>query len=375
MTRPVEAQPPEECVPIEWTAAGTIRLLDQTRLPGEEVYLECRSVGEVVQAIRTLQVRGAPAIGIAAAMGLALGAQGLDARTVPGFLAALEALGAELTAARPTAVNLAWAVQRLLRLARQAQDRSIPEIRAALVAEACALRTEDLAANRALGRQGQGLLPDPCRILTHCNAGGLATAGYGTALGVIRAAVEAGKRVRVWVDETRPLLQGARLTAWELTRLGIPATLITDSMAGWLMQRGEVDAVVVGADRIARNGDVANKIGTYGLAVLARAHAIPFYVAAPISTLDLALADGSGIPIEERAAEEVTHHGGRRLAPAGIRVFNPAFDVTPAGLVAAIITERGVARPPYPESLPGLAAAAPERRGEAGRGGQGRQGA
>jgi methylthioribose-1-phosphate isomerase len=344
----------DDFVTVEWTPAGTVRLIDQTRLPTEEVYLECRSVDEVAEAIRTMKVRGAPAIGITAAMGLALGAQTIRAAAAE-FQAALEAMASALIRTRPTAVNLAWAVRRLLAVARKARDLPVDEIRAALVAEARAVCEEDLRANRAMGQYGQRLVPDPARILTHCNAGGLATAGYGTAVGVIRAAAEAGKRIAVWVDETRPLLQGARLTAWELRRAGIPATLITDNMTAHFMRQGQVDLVVVGADRIALNGDVANKIGTYGVAVLARAHGIPFYVAAPISTLDLALNDGSAIPIEERAPAEVTHLGGCRLAPEGIRVANPAFDVTPASFVEAIITERGIARAPYEESLPRLA--------------------
>jgi methylthioribose-1-phosphate isomerase len=345
----------DDFVTVEWTPAGTVRLIDQTRLPSEEVYIECRSVDEIAEAIRTMKVRGAPAIGITAAMGLALGAQTIRTTTVAEFQAALEAMASGLIRTRPTAVNLAWAVRRLLAVARKARDLPLGEIRATLVAEARAVCEEDLRANRAMGQHGQSLVPDPARILTHCNAGGLATAGYGTAVGVIRAAAEAGKRVAVWVDETRPLLQGARLTAWELRRAGIPATLITDSMAGHFMCQGQVDLVVVGADRIALNGDVANKIGTYGVAVLARAHGIPFYVAAPISTLDLTLNDGSAIPMEERAPTEVTHVGGRRLAPEGIRVANPAFDLTPASYVEAIITERGIARAPYEESLPRLA--------------------
>jgi methylthioribose-1-phosphate isomerase len=345
----------DDFVTVTWTTSGTIRLIDQTRLPGEEVYIECRTIEEVADAIRTMRVRGAPAIGVTAAMGLALGAQTIRAPRFEDFQAALEGMGRLLTGTRPTAVNLRWAVQRILGLARKSRDLSPVEIKAVLAAEAQAMREEDIQINRAMGRHGQALLPDPSRVLTHCNAGGLATAGYGTAVGVIRAAAEAGKRVMVWVDETRPLLQGARLTAWELTKAGIPATLITDNMAGYFMGRGQVDVVVVGADRIARNGDVANKIGTYGVSLLARAHGIPFYVAAPISTLDLSLNDGSEIPIEERATEEVTHMGGRRLAPEGIRVANPAFDVTPASCVDAIITERGIARAPYDVSLPRLA--------------------
>ena len=345
----------DDFVTVDWNPAGSVRLIDQTRLPGEEVYIECRTVEEVAEAIQTMKVRGAPAIGVTAAMGLALGAQTIQAETFKNFQQALEGMAALLSRTRPTAVNLAWGLRRLLDLAKKSRDLSVPEIKAALIAEARKIREEDIQNNRAMGQHGQTLIPDPARILTHCNAGGLATAGYGTAVGVIRAAAEAGKRIMVWVDETRPLLQGARLTAWELVKTGIPATLIADNMAGSLMGRGQVDVVVVGADRIARNGDVANKIGTYSVALLARAHGIPFYVAAPISTLDLSLADGSQIPIEERAPEEVTHHGGRRLAPQGVRVVNPAFDVTPASCVDAIITERGIAQPPYDVSLPRLA--------------------
>ncbi|HSB79256.1 MAG TPA: S-methyl-5-thioribose-1-phosphate isomerase [Candidatus Methylomirabilis sp.] len=345
----------EDFVTVAWTPSGTIRLIDQTRLPGEEVYIECRTIEEVADAIRTMRVRGAPAIGVTAAMGMALGAQTISPTSFEDFLAELQRMGHLLSATRPTAVNLRWAVQRILELARKSRDLSPAEIKTALVVEAQEMCQEDIRINRAMGQHGQTLVPSPARVLTHCNAGGLATAGYGTAVGVIRAAAEAGKRVMVWVDETRPLLQGARLTAWELQKAGIPATLITDNMAGYFMGRGQVDLVVVGADRIARNGDVANKIGTYGVSLLARAHGIPFYVAAPISTLDLSLTDGSEIPIEERASEEVTHIGGRRLAPAGIRVANPAFDVTPASCVDAIITERGIARAPYDVSLPRLA--------------------
>jgi methylthioribose-1-phosphate isomerase len=345
----------DDFVTIDWAEDGAIRLLDQTRLPLEEVYVVCRTLDEVARAIRTMQVRGAPAIGVAAAMGLAIGSRAIRASTFPPFFAALQDMATQLMGTRPTAVNLAWAVRRLLRTAQGLQHLPTADIPGRLAAEATAIREEDIRANRALGKYGQELIPNPARILTHCNAGGLATAGYGTALGVIRAAAEAGKRIKVWVDETRPLLQGARLTAWELTKAGIPATLITDNMAGHFMQRGEVDVVVVGADRIARNGDTANKIGTYGVAILARAHGIPFYVAAPISTLDLSLNSGSEIPIEERAQEEVTDMGGRRLAPRGMRAANPAFDVTPASYVDGIITERGVARAPYEESLPHLA--------------------
>ena len=342
-------------VTLQWTEDGLIRLLDQTRLPLEEVYVECASVEEIAHAIRTLQVRGAPAIGIAAAMALAMGSRTIRETTLPAFRAELERLADRLIRTRPTAVNLAWAIRRMLRVAHETGNGPLSEIPARLTAEATAMLEEDLRTNRAIGAHGQTVVPDPARVLTHCNAGGLATAGYGTAIGVIRAAVEAGKRVKVWVDETRPLLQGARLTAWELTRAGIPATLITDNMAAHFMQRGDVDLVVVGADRIARNGDTANKIGTYGVAVLARAHGIPFYVAAPISTLDLSLNGGSEIPIEERAQEEVTEMAGRRVAPRGVRAANPAFDVTPASYIDGIITEQGIARSPYEASLPHLA--------------------
>jgi methylthioribose-1-phosphate isomerase len=346
---------PEDFVTIDWAPNGAIRLIDQTRLPLEETYVECHTADDVARAIRTMQVRGAPAIGIAAAMGLALGARTVRASSFEAFYAALDEIGARLLRTRPTAVNLAWAVRRVLRAARAAQDRPVADLPELLAAEATAMREEDVRTNRAIGKYGQDLVPDPARILTHCNAGGLATAGYGTAVGVIRAAAETGKRVKVWVDETRPLLQGARLTAWELARAGIPVTLITDNMAGHFMQRGEVDLVVVGADRIARNGDTANKIGTYGVAVLARAHGIPFYVAAPVSTLDLSLNDGAEIPIEERSPDEVTEMAGRRLAPGGVRAANPAFDVTPAAYIEGIVTERGIAAPPYEESLPRLA--------------------
>ena len=318
-----------------------VRILDQRRLPAAEVWLSLESATEVAEAIRTLAVRGAPAIGVAAAYGLAVEARrGADP-------AALRRSAEVLVRARPTAVNLAWAVGRVSRrLALGAE---------AALAEAHAIRDEDEAACRSIGRLGAPLLPRGARVLTHCNAGALATAGYGTALGVVRAAVESGNPVKVLAGETRPFLQGARLTAWELQRDGIPVTLLTDGMAGWLMARREIDAVVVGADRIAANGDVANKIGTYGLAVLAGHHGLPFYVAAPWSTVDLATADGAAIPIEERSGEEVTVVAGARVAPEGVPARYPAFDVTPAALVTAIVTERGVARAPYPASLAALA--------------------
>ena len=332
-------------------ASGHVRLVDQTRLPGEVVLHECRTAAAVAEAIRTMRVRGAPAIGVAAAYALALGAHEYPGTDPAKFRAHLAAVADEVRATRPTAVNLFWAVGRALEAADSALPRGVPAARDALLEFAERLRDEDVALNREMGRYGATLVPDGAQVLTHCNAGALATAGYGTALGVIRGAVEAGKRVHVYVDETRPFLQGARLTAWELQADGLPLTLITDNMAGYFMAQGKVDLVVVGADRIAANGDVANKIGTYSVAVLAHAHGIPFYVAAPTSTVDLTLPTGDAIPIEERSPEEVTHIAGRRIAPEGIDVANPAFDVTPHRYVAAIITERGVLRPPFGPAL------------------------
>jgi methylthioribose-1-phosphate isomerase len=322
-------------------------LLDQRRLPADEVYIECRAWEDVAEAIRSLAVRGAPAIGVTAAFGVALAGLASKAATFEDLLADLEVALQGLAGTRPTAVNLFWALDRMRRRALEQASRPVVEIRASLVAEAETILEEDIAGNRRLGAHGAELVPDRARILTHCNAGGLATAGYGTALGVVRGAVEAGKRPFVWVDETRPVLQGARLTAWELAKEGIPHTVIADVAAASMMARGEVDLVVVGADRIAANGDTANKIGTYGLAVLAQAHRLPFYVAAPFSTIDPALPDGTAIPIEERDAREVQELAGHRIVPAGSPARNPAFDVTPAGLITAIITERGVFRPPY----------------------------
>ncbi|HEV8662465.1 MAG TPA: S-methyl-5-thioribose-1-phosphate isomerase [Candidatus Methylomirabilis sp.] len=339
---------------LEWTDEGMVRLLDQTRLPEEELYVECRDAAAVAEAIRRMQVRGAPAIGIAAAMGLALGARQSRAAAFEPFYADLCRIAGELAATRPTAVNLSWALERMKQVALKHRDLPVPAITAHLEAEARRLWAQDLEANRAIGRYGEPLLAPGSRVLTHCNAGALATVGYGTALGVVRAAHAAGKGIRVLADETRPFLQGARLTAWELHREGIPVTLVTDGMPPALMARGLVDLVLVGADRIARNGDVANKIGTYGLALACRAHGLPFYVAAPLSTLDPTLESGAAIPIEERSPEEVTTLAGRRIAPAGVPALHPAFDVTPAALVTAIITERGVARPPYTESLAAL---------------------
>ncbi len=330
-------------------------LIDQRRLPDEEVYLRCRDHREVAVAIRDMAVRGAPAIGVTAALGVALGVR-RSAAEGAALDREFEAICAELAATRPTAVNLFWALERMRSVYASTAAQGTLALREALLAEALKLHREDVQACRDLGDLGAALLPDGARVLTHCNAGALATAGYGTALGVIRSAARLGKLRRVLADETRPYLQGARLTAWELMKDGIPVTLIADSMAGHMMARGEVDAIVVGADRIARNGDVANKIGTYTVAVLAREHGLPFYVAAPVSTIDLATATGADIPIEERAPEEVTHHGGKRLAPLGVSVRNPAFDVTPARFVSAIVCERGVVRAPYEASLAALVA-------------------
>jgi methylthioribose-1-phosphate isomerase len=330
-----------------------VSLLDQTRLPLEETYLELRDHRALALAIKTMKVRGAPALGVTGAFGMLLAARENASLPLPAFLDTLDRAGDELVSTRPTAVNLAWGVAQMRTLARSAS--TVAEAIAAVTAGAQQLCDDDVAACRAMGRHGAALLPATVSILTHCNAGALATAGYGSALGVVRAAVEAGKAVRVFADETRPLLQGARLTAWELQRDGIPTTLIADTMAGYLMRRGEIDCVIVGADRIAANGDVANKIGTYQVAVLAKENGLPFYVAAPLSTVDLATPNGDVIVIEERSPDEVTNFGGTRIAPAGISVRNPAFDVTPARYVSAVITERGVARAPYGESLAALA--------------------
>ena len=325
-------------------------MIDQRRLPLTEEYVTCRNYEEVADAIRTMVIRGAPAIGVAAAMGVALGvAQTAD------LDAQFEQICDTLASTRPTAVNLFWAIGRMRKLYESLRGRPLDEIRARLAAEAQQIRLEDIAINQAIGRNGADLVPDGKTVLTHCNAGALATAGYGTALGVIRAAIEAGKKVDVFADETRPFLQGARLTVWELQQDHIPATLITDNMAGHFLKSGRIGCVVVGADRIAANGDVANKIGTYSVAVLAKENSVPFFVAAPISTLDLTLASGDQIPIERRPDAEVTHVFGTAVAPEGTPVENPAFDVTPNRYVTAIITERGVARAPYVESLRKLA--------------------
>ena len=331
---------------IQWTDAGVV-MIDQTRLPREQAFVTCRSYREVADAIRSMVVRGAPAIGVAAAMGVALGVQeGADFDTVCDTLAST----------RPTAVNLFWAIERMRGLRRSLNGASPSDLVGRMIEEAQQIRLEDIAICRAIGRNGAALVPDGKTVLTHCNAGALATAGYGTALGVIRAAVESGKRIDVFADETRPFLQGALLTAWELQEDHIPTTLITDNMAGYFLRSGRIGCVVVGADRIAGNGDVANKIGTYSLAVLAKENGVPFYVAAPVSTFDLTLSSGDAIPIEQRAASEVTHVFGVPVAPENIAVANPAFDVTPARYITAIVCERGIARPPYEESLKRMAA-------------------
>jgi methylthioribose-1-phosphate isomerase len=331
---------------------GALLLIDQTRLPRETVTITCQSHGEVARAIRSMQVRGAPAIGVSAAYGLALAGRVYQGDSVQGFLAHLETAASELRGTRPTAVNLQWAVDRALAQARAAAEtRGVQAGREALVKAADDMADEDVAANKRLGSFGLDLVPQGANVLTHCNAGALATVDYGTALGIVRAAHDAGRAIHVFVDETRPFLQGARLTAWELQQYGVPMTLITDNMAGHFMSRGKVDLVVVGADRIAANGDVANKIGTYSLAVLARENGVPFYVAAPTSTLDLSLASGADIPIEERSATEVVNISGAAIAPEGVAAAHPAFDVTPARLITAIVTEQGVLRPPYPEAL------------------------
>jgi methylthioribose-1-phosphate isomerase len=341
---------------IEWTNDG-VRMIDQTKLPGEEVYVTCPTYQDVADAIRNMVIRGAPAIGVAAAMGVALGIKTSIARNVPELRSELDLIAETLAKTRPTAVNLFWAIQRMRdafenSLSCHHDDREIISlVRVGVEEEAKRILEEDIAMNERMGRYGAALMPDSGTILTHCNAGALATGGYGTALGVIRAAVAAGKKVQVFADETRPFLQGARLTAWELAQDGIPVTLITDSMAGHFMKSGQVQCVIVGADRIAANGDTANKIGTYSVAVLAHENHIPFYVAASISTLDMSLPSGDRIPIEERSSAEVTQLAGVEIAPEGILARHPAFDVTPNRYISGIITERGVARPPYTESL------------------------
>jgi methylthioribose-1-phosphate isomerase len=337
---------------IDWQGDAIV-MVDQRKLPATETYVSCKTAQEVAKAIKAMVIRGAPAIGVAAAMGIALGARRSKATGTKQFATEFQKLCDLMASTRPTAVNLFWAIERMKKVFADAAQGgcSVEEIKQRLEAEARSIHDADVAGCRAMGAFGAELVPREARILTHCNAGALATAGYGTALGVIRAAAEQGKRVAVLADETRPVLQGARLTAWELVKDGIDTTVITDSMAASMMRLGNIDLVIVGADRIAANGDVANKIGTYGVAVLARAHDIPFYVAAPLSTIDLNTPDGSKIPIEERGDREVTHIGPNRVTPEGAHIRNPAFDVTPAKYVNAIITERGIARPPYHESL------------------------
>lgn len=338
---------------IEWTDDGVV-MIDQRLLPTEEIYRVYRTHDEVADAIRTMVIRGAPAIGVAAAMGVALGALNSKAASVPALEAEFEPVCRTIAGTRPTAVNLFWAVDRMRRCFQANKGRSVSELKTILCDEARTICREDVEANQRMGAYGQSLIPDGARVLTHCNAGALATAGFGTALGVVRAAVAEGKNVLVYADETRPFLQGARLTAWELMKDQIPVRLITDNMAGHFMKKGEIDRVIVGADRITANGDVANKIGTYMVAVLAREHGIPFYVAAPISTVDLSLSSGDHIPIEERHPSEVTEIKGARIAPWDVPVANPAFDVTPHHYIHAIITDYGVARPPYETSLRAL---------------------
>jgi methylthioribose-1-phosphate isomerase len=335
---------------LEWTDRG-VRFIDQTKLPTEETYVNCTTYQEVADVIRNMVVRGAPAIGVAAGMGIALGVKNSKAESVGELKGDFDEICEVIGKTRPTAVNLFWAIRRMQQKFEMLRVRPVAQIKQALIEEAQRMHAEDIAINQAMGQHGAALMPASGGVLTHCNAGALATAGYGTALGVIRAAVEGGKKIHVYADETRPFLQGSRLTAWELMKDGIPTTVISDNMSGAMMRRGKIGAVIVGADRIAANGDVANKIGTYTVAVLAKEHNIPFYVAAPISTVDLETSDGSKIPIEQRNPAEVTHIAGKAIAPEGVGVENPAFDVTPAKYVTAIVTERGIARAPYEESL------------------------
>jgi methylthioribose-1-phosphate isomerase len=335
---------------IEWKG-DHVRLLDQRKLPQEIRYLECRDASAVAKAIRNMAIRGAPAIGVAAAMGIALAARKIRSNRPEIFRKKIEEVCNHMGKARPTAINLFWAIDRMRRILDQFHSADVHHLKLNLVQGALQIYEKDLEVNQKIGENGKILIKDGDRVLTHCNAGGLATAGYGTALGVLRAAWTEGKRFHVYVDETRPLLQGSRLTAWELIQEKIPCTVITDNTAGWLMEKGKINLVLVGADRIARNGDTANKIGTYSLAVLANWHDIPFYVAAPTSTFDLNLSSGKDIPIEERAGEEVTHMGGRCVTPGGVKVFNPAFDVTPHSLIEAIITEKGILRKPFEKAV------------------------
>jgi len=335
---------------LEWTDQG-VRFIDQTKLPTEEVYVNCTTHQQVAEVIVTMVVRGAPAIGVAAAMGIALAVKNSKAETVGDLKRDFDAACDVIGKTRPTAVNLFWAIRRMQQKFERVRIRPVAAIKQTLIDEAKRMHAEDIAANQAMGRHGATLMPSEGGVLTHCNAGALATAGYGTALGVIRGAIEQGKKIHVFADETRPFLQGSRLTAWELMKDGIPTTVISDNMAGAMMSKGKIQAVVVGADRIAANGDVANKIGTYSVAILAKEHGIPFYVAAPLSTVDMACPDGSKIPIEQRNRKEVSHIAGKQMVPDGVEIENPAFDVTPAKYVAAIVTEKGIARAPYTVSL------------------------
>src|SRR5437899_3182518 len=335
---------------LEWTKTGVV-FIDQTKLPTEEVYVTCTTHQQVADVIRNMVVRGAPAIGVAAAMGIALGVKNSKAETGADLRKDFDQICEIIRQTRPTAVNLFWAIRRMTEKFETLRVRPIAQLRNALIEEAQRMHAEDIAINQAMGKHGAALMPASGGVLTHCNAGALATAGYGTALGVIRAAVEAGKKIHVYADETRPFLQGSRLTAWELVKDGIPTTVISDNMSGAMMRQGKIGAVIVGADRIAANGDVANKIGTYTVAVLAKEHGIPFYVAAPISIIDLETPDGSKIPIEQRNPAEVTTIAGKLMTPEGVQIENPAFDVTPSKYVTAIVTERGIARAPYGESL------------------------
>ena len=335
---------------IEWKNNRVI-MIDQRMLPQRERYVVCSDYRQVIRAIKEMVIRGAPAIGIAAAMGVALGAKEIKAQNRDDFKSRFQNICREMSRARPTAVNLFWAIQRMQKVVENSAVRNVASLKKALIQEARSILSEDIKINKRLGFLGQRVIKNRATVLTHCNAGSLATGGYGTALGVIRAAIEAGKQVRVIADETRPFLQGARLTAWELAKDHIPVTLITDNMAGYLMQKGLIDLVIVGADRIAANGDTANKIGTYSLAILAKEHGIPFYVAAPCSTIDSRIKKGEDIPIEERNEKEVTHMGGKRIAPLGIAVLNPAFDVTPYSYITGIISEKGILKPPYLRSI------------------------
>jgi methylthioribose-1-phosphate isomerase len=339
---------------LEWTDSG-VRFIDQTKLPSEETYVTCRTADQVADVIRDMIVRGAPAIGVAAAMGIALGVKNSKAETVGELRQEFERVCDVIGKTRPTAVNLFWAIRRMRDKFELLRVRPLPQLKQALIEEAQRMHAEDIAANRAMGKYGATLMPASGGVLTHCNAGALATCGYGTALGVIRAAVEQGKKIHVYADETRPFLQGSRLTAWELMKDNIPTTVISDNMAGAMMSQGKIGAIVVGADRIAANGDVANKIGTYTVAVLAKEHGIPFYVAAPLSTIDFETASGNQIPIEQRNSREMTHFAGKQVTPDGVLIENPAFDVTPSKYVTAIVTEKGIARAPYLESLQRLA--------------------